>query len=95
LGAALTPDNSADATIQDVVELGRAYGVEVKGTIRSRRAAENAIMRVSGGVIYFRVVWGDPPRPGEQLFFGEVPADLLERAPCSLVFVASEPAMPA
>jgi len=35
---------------------------------------------------------GVSPRPGEQLFFGEVPADLLERSPCSLVFVASEPA---
>jgi hypothetical protein len=35
------------------------------------------------------------PRPGDQLFFGEVPADLLARAPCSLVFVATEPAGPA
>jgi Kef-type K+ transport system membrane component KefB/nucleotide-binding universal stress UspA family protein len=95
LGAALAPDSSADATIQDVVELGRAYGVEVKGTIRSRRAAENAIMREIRGGHYDLLVMGVSPRPGEQLFFGEVPADLLERAPCSLVFVASEPAMPA
>ena len=94
LGAALVPDSSADATIQDVVELGRAYGVEVKGTIRGRRAAENAIMREIRGGNYDLLVMGVSPRPGEQLFFGEVPADLLERAPCSLVFVASEPAMP-
>lgn len=95
LGAALAPDSSADATIQDVVELGRAYGVEVKGTIRSRRTAENAIMREIRGGHYDLLVMGVSPRPGEQLFFGEVPADLLERAPCSLVFVASEPAIPA
>jgi Kef-type K+ transport system membrane component KefB/nucleotide-binding universal stress UspA family protein len=95
LGTALAPDSSADATIQDVVELGRAYGVEVKGTIRSRRTAENAIMREIRGGHYDLLVMGVSPRPGEQLFFGEVPADLLERAPCSLVFVASEPAIPA
>ena len=95
MGAALVPDSSADAAIQDVVELGRAYGVEVKGTIRSRRAAENAIMREIRGGDYDLLVMGVSPRPGDQLFFGEVPADLLERAPCSLVFVASEPALPA
>ena len=92
LGAALTPDSSADATIRDIVDLGKAYGVEVKGTIRSRRTTENAIIREIRGGHYDLLVMGVSPRPGEQLFFGEVPADLLERAPCSLVFVASEPA---
>jgi nucleotide-binding universal stress UspA family protein len=92
LGAALAPDSSADATIQDVIELGKAYGVDVKGTIRSRRTAENAIIREIRGGGYDLLVMGVSPRPGEQLFFGEVPADLLERSPCSLVFVASEPA---
>jgi len=40
---------------------------------------------------YDLLVMGVSPRPGDQLYFGEVPADLLERAPCSLLFVASEP----
>jgi nucleotide-binding universal stress UspA family protein len=92
LGSALAPDSSADAAIQDVIELGKAYGVEVKGTIRSRRTADNAIIREIRGGNYDLLVMGVSPRPGEQLFFGEVPADLLERSPCSLVFVASEPA---
>ena len=91
-GAALSPDASVDATLRDIVELGRTYGVEVKGTLRSRRAAENAIIREVRGGNYDLVVMGVSPRPGEQLFFGDVPADLLERAPCSLLFVASEPA---
>jgi nucleotide-binding universal stress UspA family protein len=90
LSTALAPDSSADATIQDVIELGKAYGVEVKGTIRSRRTAENAIIREIRGGNYDLLVMGVSPRPGDQLFFGEVPADLLERSPCSLVFVASE-----
>jgi hypothetical protein len=34
---------------------------------------------------------GVSPRPGDQLFFGQVPAELLERAECSVLFVASEP----
>ena len=92
LGAALAPDTRADATIQDIVDLGKAYGVAVKGTIRNRRATENAIIREIRGGHYDLLVMGVSPRPGEQLFFGEIPADLLERAPCSLVFVASEPA---
>jgi Kef-type K+ transport system membrane component KefB/nucleotide-binding universal stress UspA family protein len=91
-GAALSPDASADATLRDIVELGRTYGVEVKGTLRSRRAAENAIIREVRGGNYDLIVMGVSPRPGEQLFFGDVPADLLDRAPCSLLFVASEPA---
>ncbi len=37
---------------------------------------------------------GVSPRPGEQLFFGPVPAELLERAECSVLFVASEPSSP-
>ena len=92
LGAALAPDGGADATIRDIVELGRAYGVAVKGTVRSRRTAENAIIREARNGRYDLLVMGVSPRPGEQLFFGDVPADLLERAPCSLLFVASEPA---
>ncbi len=91
-GTALAPDPGADATLRDIVELGKAYGVEVKGTLRARRTAENAIIREVRGGDYDLVVMGVSPRPGEQLFFGEVPADLLARAPCSLLFVASEPA---
>jgi nucleotide-binding universal stress UspA family protein len=95
LGTVLAPDSSADATIQDVIELGKAYDVEVRGIIRSRRTAENAIIREIRGGNYNLMVMGVSPRPGDQLFFGEVPADLLERSPCSLVFLASEPAAPA
>jgi Kef-type K+ transport system membrane component KefB/nucleotide-binding universal stress UspA family protein len=95
LGAALSPDASADAAIREIVDLGKAYGVEVKGALRSRRTAENAIIREIRGGHYDLLVMGVSPRPGEQLFFGEVPADLLERAPCSLLFVAIEPANPA
>ncbi len=95
LGAVLSPEPGADATLRDIMDLGKAYGVEVKGALRSRRTAENAIIREVRGGSYDLLVMGVSPRPGEQLFFGDVPADLLARAPCSLLFVASEPAIPA
>jgi hypothetical protein len=37
------------------------------------------------------VVVGVRPRSGEALFFGQVAAELLDKAPCSLLMVASEP----
>ncbi|HVW69076.1 MAG TPA: cation:proton antiporter [Steroidobacteraceae bacterium] len=88
----IAPDSTADAAIREVVDLGRVYGVEVDGVIRSRRTAENAIIREIRHGSYDLLVMGVSPRPGERLFFGEVPADLLLRAPCSLLFLASEPA---
>jgi Kef-type K+ transport system membrane component KefB/nucleotide-binding universal stress UspA family protein len=91
LGAALAPDVSADATLRDIIDLGKAYGVEVKGTVRSRRTPENAIVREIHEGHYDLLVMGVSPRPGEELFFGEIPADLLARAPCSLLLVANEP----
>ena len=39
---------------------------------------------------YNLLVMGVSPRPGDQLFFGQVPAELLDRAACSLLFVASD-----
>ncbi len=93
-GAALAPDVSAYATIRDIIDLGKAYGVTVKGTVRNRRDAEKAIIHETRGGRYDLLVMGVSPRPGDQLFFGEIPADLLDRAPCSLLFVASEPPRP-
>ena len=37
------------------------------------------------------VVVGVRPRSGEPLFFGQVAAELLDKAPCSLLMIASEP----
>ena len=91
LGAALAPHVGADATLRDIIDLGKAYGVDVKGTVRSRRTPENAIIREIRDGQYDLLVMGVSPRPDPQLFFGEIPEDLLARAPCSLLFVTSEP----
>ncbi len=91
LSAALAHDITVDATLRHVVDLGKVYGVEVRGAVRSRRTPENAILQEIQDGNYNLVVMGVSPRPGDQLFFGEIPADLLERAPCSLLFLTSEP----
>jgi nucleotide-binding universal stress UspA family protein len=94
LGAALASASSADAIIPEVVRLGEHYGVAVKGAVRTIGAPQDAILRhlqLSGHNL---LVMGVSPRPGDQLFFGEVPAELLERADCSVLFIAGEPPTP-
>jgi nucleotide-binding universal stress UspA family protein len=89
--AALAPATSADAVIREIVRLGDHYGVEVKGALRSVRTPQEAILRQLEVGGHNLLVMGVIPRPSDQLFFGEVPAELLERAECSVLFVASEP----
>jgi len=72
------------------VELGRSYGVEVRGIARSRRAAQDVIRRELDFGGFNLLVIGVSPRPDEQLFFGEVAAALLDGARCSIVFLATE-----
>jgi Kef-type K+ transport system membrane component KefB/nucleotide-binding universal stress UspA family protein len=91
IGAALAPASSADAVIREIVRLGDHYGVEVRGAVRSVPAPQEAILRQIEVGGHNLLVMGVSPRPGDQLFFGEVPAELLERAECSVLFVADEP----
>jgi Kef-type K+ transport system membrane component KefB/nucleotide-binding universal stress UspA family protein len=91
-GELLGADTNADLIIRDVIQLGKAYNVNVRGAVRSRRTAENAILQAIRLERYNLVVMGVTPRLGDELFFGDVAAELLARAQCSLLFVASEAA---
>ncbi|MBV8737022.1 MAG: cation:proton antiporter [Alphaproteobacteria bacterium] len=90
VGAALAPTTSADAIIREIVRLGDPYGVDIKAKIR-RGSPSEAILRELAVGNHNLLVMGVSPRPGDQLFFGEIPAALLEQAQCSIVFVAGEP----
>jgi Kef-type K+ transport system membrane component KefB/nucleotide-binding universal stress UspA family protein len=81
---------TAAAAIKEIVELGEHYGIEVRGLIRHGHATDNTILKELGSGEYTLLVMGVSPRPGEQLFFGEVAADVLERARCSILFVSGE-----
>lgn len=86
----LPPDVSvADAILREVRASGRAYGVDVRGMVRAGDAAQAIIAEARRGD-YALVVLGVRPRPGEQLFFGEITARLLERLPCSLLLLSTE-----
>jgi Kef-type K+ transport system membrane component KefB/nucleotide-binding universal stress UspA family protein len=92
VGAALAPANSAEAIIREIVQLGDHYGVDVKGAVHSVRAPQDAILRQLRIGGHNLLVMGVSPRPGDQLFFGQVAAELLEQAERSVLFVASETA---
>src|SRR5690349_8711914 len=94
VGAAIAPISSAEAIIREIVRLGDPYGVEVRGLVRRAGTPQEAILRQLKIGGYNLLVMGVSPRPGDQLFFGQVPAELLGRAECSVLFVASEPSIP-
>jgi nucleotide-binding universal stress UspA family protein len=81
---------AASAAIKEIVQAGEHYGIEVRGLVRRGHPTENAILREIGSGRYNLLVMGVSPRPGDQLFFGEVAADVLERARCSICFVSGE-----
>jgi Kef-type K+ transport system membrane component KefB/nucleotide-binding universal stress UspA family protein len=91
IGSALAPASSGDAVIREIVRLGDPYGVEVKGALRGVGTPHEAILRQLEIAGHNLLVMGVSPRPGDQLFFGPVAAEMLARAKCSVLFLASEP----
>ncbi len=82
-------DEPANNPITDeIVQLARAYSVNVRSAVRSHRDPDTAILREIGAGRYDVLVMGVSPRPGDPLNFGDVASVLLERAECSLVFLA-------
>jgi hypothetical protein len=51
----------------------------------------NAVLRELARAPYDLLVMGVSPRAGEPLFLGELAAEMLLRAPPSLLFVCGEP----
>jgi K+:H+ antiporter len=95
IGRALAPASSGDAIIREIVRLGDPYGVEVRGALRGVGTPHDAILRQLQIAGHNLLVMGVSPRPGDQLFFGPVAAEMLEQAKCSILFLASEPSAPA
>jgi len=89
-GTALVPESSAAAAIRQIVELGEHYNIEVRGIIRSDRATEKVILRQIETGRHSLLVMGVSPRPGRQLFLGDVAAEVLPRAKCSILLVSGE-----
>jgi len=77
------------ATLRDIVRLGEQLGVLVRTATRRHAAAEEAILRQQRIGKHNLIVMGVSPRTGSNLFFGSVPAAVLERCDCSILFVSS------
>jgi Kef-type K+ transport system membrane component KefB/nucleotide-binding universal stress UspA family protein len=88
-GRALEPRNSAAAAVREIVELGELYDVEVQGRIRKGRLG-NTLLHELTDLEPDLLVMGVSPRPGDELFLGDLAAQMLERARCSLLFVCGE-----
>ena len=73
--------------VQEIVDLARHYDVQAKHAMHSDVAPAQAILIEAGS--HDLIVIGVNRRPGDQLFFGETAAAVLEQAPGSIVFVAS------
>ena len=89
-GDALTPRGYPNAVIREIIEMGEHYGVEVQGEIRHAGTVRNALLRELAREQHDLLVMGVSPRPGEQLFLGELAAEMLRRAGSSLLFVCGE-----
>jgi Kef-type K+ transport system membrane component KefB len=92
LGRALVPRNSADAIIREIVEIGEYYGITVKGEIREDSDASAAILKAAQSGGHDLLIMGVSPRVGDELSFGAVPAEVLAKAHCSLLFLSSDAA---
>ncbi len=91
-GRALAPNVSALATMREIESLAEHYGVAVKAEIQAVDKAGAAIAGYARRGAFTLLVMGVSPRPADQLFFGEVAAEVLAQAPCSLLYVSSEAA---
>lgn len=89
-GTALAPRSSAAAAMDEIVELGEHYGIEVRGRIRRAGSLREALLRELDLVRYDLLVMGVSVRPGDRLFLGDLAAQMLQRSPCSLLFVCGE-----
>ena len=92
MGVALAPPDPAEAAIAEVRELASHYGVTVRSRVRNS-ATQHAVPAEIRSGEYDLVMMGVSPRAGEELFFGEAAASVLERAACSLMFVSGDPAL--
>ena len=90
VGAAIAPATGGDVIIREVVRHADAYNVSVKGALRQGVVSKVILDELAAGS-HNLLVMGVSPRIGNQLSFGQIPAALLDRAQCSILFVAGEP----
>lgn len=89
IGRAIRSRRHEEAILKDVVKIADGYNMSVRTAVLADTAADGAILKQTTRRKHNLVVMGVGRRPGEKLFFGDTAAGLLEKAECSLLFVAS------
>ena len=87
--ASLAVGLEEEATLKDVVSLGEAHGVDVRTAVNRSGKPGSAILAKARRSRHDLIIIGVSRRPGEQLFFGKVAAEVLNAAPCSVLIVSS------
>ena len=77
------------AVLQEAVELGRHYSVEVKTQVKYDVDAARALIGTLRNSSYALLVMGVTARSDNAIFFGAVPATVLARSSKSLLLVAT------
>jgi Kef-type K+ transport system membrane component KefB/nucleotide-binding universal stress UspA family protein len=77
------------AILKDIAALAEGYGVSFRTAVLADIAADEAILRESERAKHNLIVMGASRRPGDNLFFGETTAAVLEKSKASLMVVSS------
>ena len=78
-----------EAILKDIVAIADGYNMNIRTAVLTDKAADEAILGEVERRKHNLVVMGVGRRPGENLFFGDTAAALLEKSERSLLFVAS------
>ena len=78
-----------ESVLKEVVDLGIHFDIPVQTRIQYTADAAQAILNELKGASYELVVMGVTPRSGETLYFGPVPSAVLQKAPESVLLVAT------
>jgi Kef-type K+ transport system membrane component KefB/nucleotide-binding universal stress UspA family protein len=88
-GRVFRASRQEQAIMKDMVEMADHYDVTAKTAVRSDLAPRDAILGEANKGAHDLIVMGVSRRPGDKLFFGDTAAAVLEKAPASIVFIAS------
>jgi nucleotide-binding universal stress UspA family protein len=77
------------AILKEVADMAGSYGVKTKTAAMGGSETSSAILAEAEKRKHNLIVTGVARRPGDKLYFGDTAAGLLEKADCTLVFVAT------
>jgi len=75
--------------MKDIVEMADHHDVTAKTAMRADVTPDKAILDELKSGAHDLIVMGVSRRPGDKLFFGDTAAAVFEKAPVSIVFLAS------